>query len=278
MEKNKDVKRSFWKRLKVRYHLSVVNKNLLLEVYSRNISLGRILLLIILSTFSVIFFTYLIIAFTPIKSHIIPGYQSASDHAHLIENNKRLFELQKKVQSKIEYSLKLDSTFKDFGISLDSIDKMNVEKVCLDGKNKLIPDKFINFSITDESKSLAYFHFFKPITGLISKNLKIEEGHNGIDIVAEKNEGVKSTLKGKVIFSEWTLETGHVIAIQHSNDLISIYKHNSVLLKKEGALVKAGEVIAIVGNSGKFTSGPHLHFEIWFKGTPLNPKEVINFE
>ena len=278
MKKNKNVKRSLWKRLMVRYHLSVVNKNLLLEVYSRNISLWRILLLMALSTFSIIFFTYLIIAFTPIKSHIIPGFQSASDHAHLIENNKRLFELQKKVQSKIEYSLKLDSTFKDFGIHLDSIDEMNIEKVYSDGNKKILPDNFINFSITEESKSLAYFHFFKPITGLISKNLKIEEGHNGIDIVAEKNEGVKSTLKGKVIFSDWTLETGHVIAIQHSNDLISIYKHNSVLLKKEGALVKAGEVIAIVGNSGKFTSGPHLHFEIWFKGTPLNPREVINFE
>ena len=82
----------------------------------------------------------------------------------------------------------------------------------------------------------------------------------------------------KVIFSAWTVETGHVIAIQHSNDLISVYKHNSVLLKKEGAIVKAGEVIAIVGNSGKFTTGPHLHFEIWFKGSPLNPTEVINFE
>ena len=102
--------------MKVRYHLSIVNKSLLLEVYSRNISLGRILLWIIASTFSVSLLTYLTIAFTPIKSYIIPGYESASDHAHLIENTKRLFKLQKKVQSKIEYSQKLDSTFKDFGI------------------------------------------------------------------------------------------------------------------------------------------------------------------
>lgn len=279
MKNNQGVKRSLWKRLKVRYHLSIVNKNLLLEVYSRNISLGRILLWIIVSTFSVSFFTYLTIAFTPIKSYIIPGYESASDHAHLIENNKRLFELQKKVQSKIEYGLRLDSTFKDFGIPVDSINKMNLEKVKLKTKNnEILPDKFINLSLSEESKSLAYLHFFKPITGLISKKIKINEGHHGIDIVSEKNAGVKSTLNGKVIFSEWTAETGHVIAVQHRNDLISIYKHNSVLLKKEGATVKAGEVIAIVGNSGKFTNGPHLHFEIWFKGEPLNPAKIINFE
>ena len=279
MEKHQETKRSFWQRLKVRYHLSIVNKNLLLEVYSRNISLGRLILWVIASTFSVSLFTYLIIAFTPIKSYIIPGYESASDHAYLIENTKKLFELQKKVQGRIEYSLKLDSTFNDFKIPIDSINNMNFEKVNFAPSRKdLLPDRFINFSLSEESKSLAYFHFFKPITGLISKELKINEGHHGIDIVAEKNAGVKSTLDGKVIFSAWTAETGHVIAIQHSNDLISVYKHNSVLLKKEGEIVKAGEVIAIVGNSGNFTTGPHLHFEIWFKGSPLNPTEVINFE
>lgn len=279
MKNNQNEKRSLWQRLKVRYHLSIVNKSLLLEVYSRNISLGRILLWIIASTFSVSLLTYLTIAFTPIKSYIIPGYESASDHAHLIENTKRLFKLQKKVQSKIEYSQKLDSTFKDFGIPVDSINKMQLEKVDFGVTNsEILPDKFIKFSISEESQSLAYLHFFKPITGLISKNIEINEGHHGIDIVAEKNAGVKSTLNGKVIFSEWTVETGNVIAIQHTNDLISIYKHNSVLLKKEGAVVKAGEVIAIVGNSGKFTNGPHLHFEIWFKGEPLNPSKVINFK
>ena len=279
MKNKQDLKRSLWQRLKVRYHLSIVNKNLLLEVYSRNISLGRILLWIIAIAFSVSLLTYLTIAFTPIKSYIIPGYESASDHAHLVENNKQLFKLQEKIQSKIEYSLKLDSTFKDFGIPVDSINSMHLEKVNLKNKNSaLLQDKFINLSISEESKSLAYLHFFKPITGLISKKIEINKGHHGIDIVAEKNAGVKSTLNGKVIFSEWTVETGHVIAVQHSNDLISIYKHNSVLLKKEGAVVQAGEVIAIVGNSGKFTNGPHLHFEIWFKGEPLNPSEVINFK
>jgi murein DD-endopeptidase MepM/ murein hydrolase activator NlpD len=98
-----------------------------------------------------------------------------------------------------------------------------------------------------------------------------------VDIVAPENEAIKATLDGVVVFADWTTETGYVIAIQHSNNLISLYKHNSVLLKKEGAFVKAGDVIAVIGNSGEQTSGPHLHFELWYKGLPLNPQDYIVF-
>ena len=278
MEEKKE-KNSPWERLKVRYHLSIVNKDLLLEVYSRDISRGRLMLWVSLIALSVSAITYMIIAFTPIKSYIIPGYESASDHAQLLEVQKRLFNLQKKVDGQISYSLKVDSALNDFGIPVDSINNMSIEKLVMENeKNEMLPDNFINFSLSEESKSLAYFHFFKPITGIVSKDFKIDEGHYGVDVVSEKDAGVKSVLDGKVVFSAWTAETGNVIAIQHKNELISIYKHNAVVLKKEGDIVKAGEVIAIVGNSGKFTTGPHLHFEIWFKGSPLNPSEVINFE
>lgn len=279
MEENQGEKRSLWSRLKVRYHLSIVNKNLLLEVYSRDISRGRLILWILALAFGVSLITYSIIAFTPIKSVVIPGYESESDHAQLLEVQKRLFDLQEKVDGQITYSLKVDSTLKDFGIPVDSINSMTIEKVAMQKEeSELLPDKFINFSLSEESQSLASFHFFKPIAGIVSKDFKMDEGHYGIDVVAEKDAGVKSTLNGKVVFAAWTAETGHVIALQHSNELISIYKHNSVILKKEGDIVKAGEVIAIVGNSGEFTTGPHLHFELWFKGSPLNPTEVINFE
>jgi|TARA_B100000683_G_scaffold277182_1_gene334316 murein DD-endopeptidase MepM/ murein hydrolase activator NlpD len=275
----KKEKNNFWERLKVRYHLSIVNKDLLLEVYSRDISRGRLMVWIAFAAFAVSGLTYTLIAFTPIKSFIIPGYESASDHAQLLEVQKRLFNLQEKVDGQISYSLKVDSALKDFGIPVDSINNMSLEKIALKNeKDEMLPDNFINFSIFEESKSLAYFHFFKPISGMISKEFKLDEGHYGVDVVSEEDAGVKSILNGKVVLAAWTAETGHVIAIQHSNELISIYKHNSVILKKEGDIVKAGEVIAIVGNSGEFTTGPHLHFEIWFKGSPLNPSEVINFE
>ena len=103
------------------------------------------------------------------------------------------------------------------------------------------------------------------------------ENHFGTDIVSETSEVVKSTLPGTVILASWTLETGHIIQIQHANNLISVYKHNAELLKKMGNRVEAGEPIAIIGNSGELTTGPHLHFELWLNGSPINPEDYIIF-
>lgn len=279
MDKNNpNSEKSFWQTLKERYHLSIVNKSLLVEVYSLDISRGRLMLFMIGIAVFIMAATYSIIAFTPIKSIVIPGYESESAREEALEIQARLLKLQTEVNGKIEYSLRLDSTLVNFGIPVDSINNMSIEKVAMQSHAApILPDQFIKMSENNRS-GLAYFHFFNPITGLVSKPFKLDEGHYGIDIVSEKNEAVKSTLNGKVVFSAWTSETGHVIAVQHSNDLISIYKHNSVVLKKEGDVVKAGEVIAIVGNSGEFTTGPHLHFEIWFNGSPLDPTEVMKFD
>ncbi len=120
--------------------------------------------------------------------------------------------------------------------------------------------------------------FFSPIKGVLTSVFAPQHDHFGVDIVAKENEPVKAIADGTVIFSSWTLETGYVINIQHSNELISIYKHNSVLLKKIGDVVRGGEIISIIGNTGELTSGQHLHFEIWYKGTPLNPQEFITFD
>ena len=120
--------------------------------------------------------------------------------------------------------------------------------------------------------------FFSPIKGVITSVFAPQNDHFGVDIVAKENEPVKAIADGTVILSAWTLETGYVINIQHSNELISIYKHNSVLLKKIGDVVRGGEIISIIGNTGELTSGQHLHFELWYKGTPLNPQEFITFD
>ena len=105
----------------------------------------------------------------------------------------------------------------------------------------------------------------------------LAEKHYGVDIAASKESIVKSVLEGTVIFADWTTETGHTIAIQHSGNLISVYKHNSTLLKQVGSLLKAGEPIAVSGDSGELSSGPHLHFELWHNGTPVDPEEYVTF-
>ncbi|KEO73067.1 M23 family metallopeptidase [Anditalea andensis] len=126
--------------------------------------------------------------------------------------------------------------------------------------------------------SFSTTYFFPPLKGVITSKYNVVEGHFGVDVVAAENEPVKAIAQGTVIFSTWTLETGYNIGVQHSNELVSIYKHNSVLLKQVGDPVKGGEIISIIGNTGEQTSGHHLHLELWYKGTPLNPQEFITFD
>jgi len=119
--------------------------------------------------------------------------------------------------------------------------------------------------------------FFKPINGIITNHFNSAIKHYGIDFVAERNEAVKSAYDGTVIFADWTINTGYVIAIQHPNNFITVYKHNSALLKQQADFVKSGDPIAIIGDSGEQSSGPHLHFELWANGSPANPLDYINF-
>ena len=125
--------------------------------------------------------------------------------------------------------------------------------------------------------SRSNFHFFNPLKGIITNDFDVLSKHYGIDIVSKQNEAIKATLDGTVILSEWTVQTGYVICLQHKGNFISVYKHNSVLLKQEGSIVKAGDPIAIIGESGELSTGPHLHFELWYNGTPVNPKDYIAF-
>lgn len=127
------------------------------------------------------------------------------------------------------------------------------------------------------SQELEEQYFYSPIEGMVTTEFNIKEEHYGIDVVSKSNEPVKSVAEGTVIFSDWTQESGNVIAIQHRGNIVSVYKHNSALLKKVGNFVNSGQVIAIIGNTGEFTTGPHLHFEMWFNGNPVDPEEFISF-
>lgn len=128
------------------------------------------------------------------------------------------------------------------------------------------------------SSAFSDTYFFPAVKGVVVSGFTPSSGHFGVDIVAAENEPVKAIAEGTVIFSSWTLETGYVVGVQHSNELISIYKHNSVILKAVGDAVRGGEIISIIGNTGELTTGQHLHLELWYKGNPLNPQEFITFD
>ncbi len=132
-------------------------------------------------------------------------------------------------------------------------------------------------SASAKANILGEMFFFPPVRGIISKNYDVRTEHYGVDIVAPKDEPIKAVMEGTVILASWTQDSGYVIGIQHDNQLLSFYKHNSILLKKVGEFVKTGDPIAIIGNSGEYTDGPHLHFELWYKGNHVDPLAFVKF-
>jgi len=165
-------------------------------------------------------------------------------------------------------------------------DELDAQRVYTEGlKNMLNPtNSKISEQITNNKKNaqkdllnIDQFYFFTPLEGEISAGFDLNKKHFGVDIVAKKDSPVKSVMDGVVITSDWSTKTGNTISIQHKNDVISVYKHNSKLLKKIGQHVTAGEAIAIIGNTGLHTSGPHVHFELWNDGNAVDPTKYINF-
>lgn len=131
--------------------------------------------------------------------------------------------------------------------------------------------------LSKNSGELQETYFFSPLNGIVSSPYNPKSEHFGVDVVAKKNEPVKCISDGTIILSDWNQEAGYVIAVQHRNNLISVYKHNSALLKKTGSFVNAGDIIAIIGNTGELTTGPHLHLELWYNGNPVNPEDFVSF-
>ncbi len=132
-------------------------------------------------------------------------------------------------------------------------------------------------SETRLTQELQDFFLFKPVDGIVTDGFDAKKGHLAIDVVAKENEPIKAVADGTVVFASWTQDSGYVIGIQHRGNLMSMYKHNSEILKKVGNFVTAGEVISIIGNTGELTSGPHLHFELWYNGNPIDPEEFLRF-
>lgn len=153
-------------------------------------------------------------------------------------------------------------------------DSARRERLGADGAFDVVDDA----SASAGRRELEGIVFFPPLRGVVSQAFDPAEGHTGVDVVTKPDDAVKATLDGTVTMASWTSDGGHVIVVQHRNDLVSIYKHNAVLLKKTGDPVKGGEAIAIVGNSGELSDGPHLHFELWLAGQPIDPQRCIVFQ
>lgn len=239
---------------------------------------------------SLITFTIYIIAFTPLREYI-PGYADVNMQRTIVMLASKTDSLERSLNSRDRYLANLQAVISG-KLPPDQIKKpvdKNARYDTLpipepsDAEKKLRKEMESRdrFSLYAESSiqegSLSNFLFFTPVKGVVTSEFNPKSKHFGIDIVASANEVIKSTLDGTVIFSDWTSDTGYVLAIQHGNNLFSVYKHNSALLKTAGDFVKAGEVVAIIGDSGELTTGPHLHFELWYNGTAVDPTDYMTF-
>jgi murein DD-endopeptidase MepM/ murein hydrolase activator NlpD len=286
MEKDKQ---KLIKRLKNRYRLVIINDATFDEKFS--FSLTPLNLFVGFSSFLVFFagIIVLMIVFTPLKE-FIPGYTDTSTKNNISRLLQKTDSLESVLVNRDEYYKNILKIVKNE--DLETIEAQKdlpkvVEKSVIKKSNSKIVDEFMKdfenqkdeYNVTSKkskNKQSGQLTLYKPVNGVVSKPFQVHE-HPAIDIVTKPNEAVRSVMDGRVILATWTSETGYVIAIQHRNNAISIYKHNASILKKYGTFVRAGEPIAIVGNSGEQTTGPHLHFEWWENGNAINPENMFNF-
>ena len=233
--------------------------------------------------------TYLLIAFTNIREWI-PGYPDAAMRQHIRTNAMKLDSLEYEQSVRDKYFDNLNRIISgdqpelfmnDTSVMSDPRD-VNFVRSTNDSllRQQVEAEEQFRLSVLDDvqgSKQIHDLHFFTPVEGIITDVFNPGGDHFGIDLVAEPNEVVKAALDGTVTMSHWTLETGYVIQIQHDHEIITVYRHNATLFKTVGEKVAAGDAIAIVGNSGELTTGPHLHFELWHAGVPLDPVDYIVF-
>jgi len=288
MSDKKKKSKKITQKLLHKYRLVILNEDTFEERLSFKLTRLNVFMLMSILTIVLIFGTIILIAFTPLREYI-PGYSSTALKKQAIELNYKTDSLQRIITLNEHYfsSIKkvLEGNVSVVDFNRDSIieaAKLDISQVDLSPtkEDSLLREKVNKedkYNLFESATSNVNFVLFPPVNGTISENYNAKNKHYGVDIVVAKNAPIKAAADGTVIFSEWTTETGFVIIIEHSYGLISVYKHNQSLTKSQGELVKAGEVIAIAGNTGEFTTGPHLHFELWSDGYPVNPTNFIDF-
>ena len=282
-EKNK---KSVFKKLFNQYRVTVISEDTFEDKFYFTISRTTIILASILSILFVSISTYFIISNTPIKE-FIPGYPSNKMRIEAISNALKIDSITVKINKQQRYLQAIKSALSG-NIKAEEISALiteNSQKRLEAPVKTSQEDSLLRLIIADEDKyniisdeeKKPLFILFTPAKGIVSEKFNIDQKHFAVDIALEENTPIKSAAKGTVIFSEWTAETGYVIILEHPYGLLSVYKHNASLLKEQGDSVEAGEVIASAGNTGEFSTGFHLHFELWTDGYPVDPENFIDF-
>ncbi|CAM1351054.1 MULTISPECIES: M23 family metallopeptidase [Tenacibaculum] len=275
-------------KLTDKYRLVILNEDTFQERFS--LKLSRLNVFVFGGLFSIllVMLTTLIIAFTSLREYI-PGYSSTS----LKKKATRLIYKADSLKQKLTVLENYTRAIKP--VLTGEIEPEKIDSIISDGMGVVLDEKLLQptkkdsvfrekveskdrFPLTEGGLNRAKNVFFSPLKGNMSQEFDVNEKHFAVDIVAQTGTPVMAIADGTVILAEWTAETGYVIMLQHTNKFISVYKHNGTLLKEQGEIVKSGEVIANVGSTGELSTGPHLHFELWNNGYPVNPINYIDFQ
>lgn len=287
MSQEKKNKGKIKKKLLDTYRLVILNEDTFEERLAIKLTRLNVFVLASLLAIFLIAGTTLLIAYTPLREYI-PGYSSTALKKKATELSFKTDSLQSVIAMNANYYESIKKVLKgdvsSVNFNRDSI--LEAAKVDV-SEADLLPskqDSILRDKVDKEDKynlfesgNKANFVLFPPVKGTISATFNVKDKHYAVDVVVAKDTPIKATADGTVIFAEWTAETGYVMILEHANNLLSVYKHNASLTKNQGDLVKAGEVIATAGNTGKLTTGPHLHFELWSDGYPINPTNFIDF-
>lgn len=289
MAKKKKNKSKFRKKLTSNYRLVIINENTFEERFAFKLNRLNVFVFGGLISIAIIILTSVLIAFTPIKQYI-PGYSSTelkkkatrlvyktdSLEQAVKVNEAYINRVKELLAGKItEITFDKDSVFNAIKYNKDTFD-LNPSEEDLAFRKEI--EREDRFSLFNKAVKRTEVVFFSPAEGTLTDTFNPRKKHFGIDLALPTGVPVKSAADGTVIFSAWTAQTGHVVIIEHAQGFISVYKHNSSIHKQQGDIVKAGEVIALSGNTGELTTGPHLHFELWNSGYPVNPENYIDFK
>jgi murein DD-endopeptidase MepM/ murein hydrolase activator NlpD len=274
-------------RWRNKFRFVILNDDTFEEIITLKLSPLNIFVFSIITIITTIALTTTVIAFTSLKE-LIPGYASSklrreaielaltSDSLQVaLERNERYINGVKRI---LEGEV-IDTVLKEVsGQDTSTLVSLALSRPSTqDSAFREWVEQENAFTLNQSGMDLGIPQLMSPLDGIITSSFDKITGHYAIDIAAAANTPIKTCFEGTVIFADWTSETGNIIIVQHENNLISAYKHNSALLKEVGEFVRSGEAIAIIGNSGENSTGPHLHFELWYEGAPIDPQGFIKF-
>ena len=284
----KSRKKKLTKKLLHKYRLVVLNEDTFEERFAMKLTRLNVFVFGSLFALLLIGFTTIFIAFTPIREYI-PGYTSPTLQKQAIALERKTDSLlsvtkmneryMKSIKDVLSGEASLEAINKDsiFAELAAEVDPQTLNPSRADSILREKVDNEDKYNLFESARSVKNFVFFPPVKGTVSAGFNLEAQHYAVDIVVPKNTPIKAAADGRVVLASWTSDSGYVIIIDHGNQLLSVYKHNSSLTKEQGDFVKAREVIAISGSSGALSTGPHLHFELWNDGDPIDPAAFIDF-